>query len=138
MSAIPVLQDELNRKTFEALEWLFVALDHAKITPHQFGTGIDAVFRATAGLVNADNMQLMTEADGSAPRALPVERRVFVRGDNVTRLMRRVGGDTVEITIFHHGVPNKTRTIELDTPAQARDRVVAAAATLLANGFEEL
>lgn len=63
MTAVPVLQDEINRKALDTLMWLTLALDQRKITPDQFSTGVDSLFMAVSGLVSdADWMQLIGEA----------------------------------------------------------------------------
>lgn len=63
MSAVPVLQDEVNRKAIDTLTWLTLAVHHEKITAEQFSTGVDTLFMALSGLVtDPDWMQLIGEA----------------------------------------------------------------------------
>lgn len=60
---VPVLQDEINRKAFETIAWLTLAVTQGKITPEQFSTGIDALFMATSGLVtDRDYIIMISEA----------------------------------------------------------------------------
>lgn len=61
--SVPILQDEINRKSFETIAWLTLAVTNGKITPEQFSTGIDALFMATSGLVtDRDYIHMITEA----------------------------------------------------------------------------
>lgn len=63
MSAVPVLQDEINRKAIDTLSWLTLAIHHGRISAEQYSTGVDALFMAVSGLVtDPDWMQLIGEA----------------------------------------------------------------------------
>jgi hypothetical protein len=63
MTGVPVLQDEVNRKAFDALSYLTTAVHHGKITPEQFSTGIDVLFMAVSGLVtDPDFIHIISEA----------------------------------------------------------------------------
>jgi len=63
MTGVPVLQDEVNRKAFEALSYLTTAVHHGKITPEQFSTGVDVLFMAVSGLVtDPDFIHIISEA----------------------------------------------------------------------------
>ncbi len=63
MSGVPDLQSEINRKAFETISWLTLAVTQKKITPAQFSTGIDALFMAVSGLVtDKDFIVMITEA----------------------------------------------------------------------------
>lgn len=52
VSEVPVLQDEVNRKAFEALDNLVVRREAGKITDAQFAVGIEVLFDALSGLVS--------------------------------------------------------------------------------------
>jgi hypothetical protein len=63
MSGVPVLQDEVNRKAYDALSYLTMAVTHKKITPEQFSTGVDVLFMAVSGLVSdRDFIHIIGEA----------------------------------------------------------------------------
>jgi len=63
MSGVPILQDEVNRKAYEALSYLTMAVTHKKITPEQFSTGVDVLFMAVSGLVtDPDFIHIIGEA----------------------------------------------------------------------------
>jgi hypothetical protein len=65
MTGVPILQDEVNRKAFDALSYLTTAVHHGKITPEQFSTGIDVLFMAVSGLVtDPDFIYIISEAQG--------------------------------------------------------------------------
>jgi hypothetical protein len=66
---VPVLQDEINRKAFETIAWLTLAVTSGKISPEQFSTGIDSLFMATSGLVtDRDYIIMITEAQSLIER----------------------------------------------------------------------
>ena len=54
MSELPTLQEELNRKTHEAMGWLVKSFLEYKIDALQLSVAMDALFMATAGLVRGD------------------------------------------------------------------------------------
>lgn len=63
MSGVPILQDEIDRKAFESLSYLTMAVTHKKITPEQFSTGVDVLFMAVSGLVkDRDFIHMISEA----------------------------------------------------------------------------
>lgn len=63
MSGVPDLQSEVNRKAFDTLSWLTLAVTDKRITPDQFSTGVDALFMAVSGLVSdRDFIYMITEA----------------------------------------------------------------------------
>lgn len=63
MSGVPDLQSEVNRKAFDTLSWLTLAVSAKRISPDQFSTGVDALFMAVSGLVSdRDFIYMITEA----------------------------------------------------------------------------
>jgi hypothetical protein len=63
MSGVPILQEEIDRKALETLEYLTMAVTHGKITPEQFSTGVDVLFMAVNGLVkDRDFIHMIGEA----------------------------------------------------------------------------
>lgn len=56
------LRSELNRKTFETLDWLIRAVTRGDLTREQFSTGIDTLFMAVNGLVDKEFVHILTEA----------------------------------------------------------------------------
>ena len=137
MSALPSLQDELNRKAFQTMEWLTNAFDKAKISDAQFGTGIDALFMATSGLVDGEILTLVTQASTLASPVPEPVRRHFILGGTIISLTWRVDDAMVAIVKRQNGLRNE-QVLETATPAQARDRVQTLAQRLLARGFEEV
>jgi hypothetical protein len=71
------VRDELNRKTFETLEWLFAAIENGKMTEDQFSVAIDALFMAVSGLVDSDFINIITNAQKTY--AKHVWKRTFVK-----------------------------------------------------------
>lgn len=137
MSALPSVQDELNRKAFQTMEWLTNAFDKAKISDAQLSTGIDALFMATSGLVDGEILALVTQASTLASSAPEQVRRHFIMAGTIISLTWRVDDSMVTIVKRQNGSRHE-QVLETGTPAQARVRVHSLAKALLARGFEEM
>ena len=137
MSALPSLQDELNRKAFQTMEWLSNASDKAKISEAQFSTGVDALFMATSGLVDAGILALVSQASQIAGKGSAEVKRHFIKGDTIVTLCWVWDDAQVTVTKRQNGARQKQQ-VSADSPAQARGRFNTMAQALLARGFEEL
>ena len=137
MSALPSLQDELNRKAFQSMEWLTNAFDKGKVSEAQFSTGVDVLFMATSGLVDGEILTLVTQASTLARQVPEQVRRHFIMDGTIISLTWRVDDAMVTIVKRQNGLRNE-QVLETATPAQARDRVQTLAQRLLARGFEEV
>ena len=135
---VPQLRDELNRKSFETVEWLFTALDGGRITKEQFSTGIDALFMAVNGLANADVTELMTEADYQLRNEVVEVRRAFMSGSTVVSMRWTVGETTVSVTTYRNGLYYKRATKPYETAKAARAALDQFETALIAKGYLKL
>jgi hypothetical protein len=138
MSAIPDLKDEITRKSMEAISYLITASHAGRITPHQFATGIDALWMAVAGLIDEDIIDLITAGGNEAPKSAPVEKRVFVDRFRMVVVDRVVGDDTVYLKSYVNGELMDAKHRENTDAAKARDAMRDIAAKLLAAGYTEI
>lgn len=60
--ALPTLKDELDRKTFETIEYLVGAVHKGRMTQAQVSASLDALFMAVSGLVDNDFINIITSA----------------------------------------------------------------------------
>lgn len=94
MSDVPTLQDELNRKTLEAIEKLALDRDSGRITEAQYAYGVDIVWTTTAGLVDKDLMLMMELAQVKQPGPSFMTREFYMGGK----------GHLAKITNTHKGL----------------------------------
>ena len=59
----PTLKDEINRKCFEAMDYLIARFANGQITVDQFDTGVDVVWMCCSGLVSEGLVDLVTLTD---------------------------------------------------------------------------
>lgn len=59
---VPTMQEELERKTIEAIEDLLMGHENGRITEAQLDTGMTAIWTTVSGLVGRDMMDLISEA----------------------------------------------------------------------------
>lgn len=135
---LPSLRDELDRKTFETVEWLVVSLKNKSISEAQFKTAIDAVFMAVAGLASRDFVDLVTSVS-MAEKYTPAQlRRVLVKGTTATRFVWAYGDLKVTCDKLEEGRPVKELHFEGDTPAQCIAWIDDMADRLKKAGWAEL
>lgn len=76
------LREELNRKTFETLDWLVLGVDCGRITQDQFSVAIDAMFMALSGLVESPFVEIVTEAQKQCSDGKFKVKRLFHHPDS--------------------------------------------------------
>lgn len=136
-NGVPNLKDELNRKTFDTIEWLFDSVRGGKLSHQQFSTGVDAVFMAVNGLVGDSILEIVTAADEIAGKKPAVERRAFARQGTVVVVSWEVGA--YEYTYKAIGaVARKVKTVECAAPLAACIGMSSLCNKLLTDGWEEL
>lgn len=138
MSAVPTLKEELDRKAFETVEWLFSGIDKGKLTPAQFSTGIDVLFMAVNGLVAEGVADLITAGDEAARHEQPTVRQTLIKGNRVIAITWLVGNELVEIVGYESGKETTRQDKIYDTPKQACAAMKAAADKLVAAGYLKL
>lgn len=78
----PTVGEELNRKTFETMEWLFTGVEKGRLTEQEFSTGIDTLFMAVSGLVGNEFMDMFTAADHECKTVKRAQKRHFHAPDS--------------------------------------------------------
>lgn len=139
MSALPTLQEELDRKVFDTLEWIAHAQASGRISDAQASTAVDVVFRTTSGLVKDDGQFIaiithMSDMYKGAPRLT----RIFVNNDRVAKVEWEIGTSVIETTVYMHGVATSSKITECDTPAEAKQAGEAIIAKLQKLGFTKI
>jgi hypothetical protein len=138
-SELPTLQEEVDRKAFETLEWLTHSVAQGRISAHQFSTGVDVLFMTVSGLLRKDFIELISEAQALCPDA-PLElKRVFSRAPgfrnaSLLRVTWTVGEDRV-LMGEAHGTP---RYMNFDTAREARDFFNGVGEKLAPKGYKEV
>lgn len=136
-NGLPTVREELNRKCFETLEWLYSRVETGQLSPQQFSTGIDAVWSTAAGLVDSSILEVVTTAQAIAGKEPATLRRVFHKGGRTALAQWIVGQEC--ITLTEHGpAGKKEKTLNTDTPVQASQALDKLADKLVQAGWEEL
>jgi len=138
MSEVPTIRDELNRKSFEALEWLAVDFDHGKLTRAQYAAGLEALFMTVAGLVDEEIFKLITEASKIAGTPPHTERRILVKNNTVVLLTWHGGCQEFHIEVVENGVTKTSMSQHRDTPVLAREAMKNYVKVVLESGYREL
>lgn len=138
MSAVPVLQDELDRKVFETLEWLLDGFEGGKLTSDQVSIGADAVFKATAGLTNRENFQIVSEMSSQFPNSRVDTNTILATADN-TFIIRWVPGDDSFMVIpCNRGVWGMAKSVDCADIAEARKKMDALIVSLQKKGYMDI
>jgi hypothetical protein len=131
---LPTLQEEIDRKSFEALEWLTYAVSQGRMTPHQFSTGIDVLFMTVSGLLKKDFIDLISEAQALCPTEPLEMKRSFSDGSALTTVTWTVGAERVWMGRFG----GKRAVREFDTAKEAQDWFASVGKALEAKGLKEI
>lgn len=135
---VPVLQDEVNRKAFTTMEWLFSALNSGNMTARQFSTGVNALFMATSGLVDDGMMALMGEASAVADDTPETFKVCLLNGAVTVSLEWCAGVDGFKLVQRANGVVTASRQISAASPNESLQKMRTLAAKLTSSGFQEL
>jgi hypothetical protein len=136
---LPTLQEEIDRKAFETLEWLTHSVAQGRITAHQFSTGVDVLFMAVSGLLRKDFIELVSEAQALCPTSAIELKRVFSRAPgfrnaSLLRVAWTAGEDRV-LMGEAHGAP---RVMNFDTAREAQDFFNGVGEKLTPKGYKEV
>ncbi|MPQ56367.1 hypothetical protein [Duganella sp. FT27W] len=138
MSNLPTLKEELDRKSFATVEWLYSSLERGRITPAQFSTGLDALFMAVSGITDDGVVDLITAGSGAAAKEVARVRRILVKGALTVLIDWKVADESVTVAKYSAGAQIGSEVKTLATPAAAREAMNAMVQKLLAMKFEEL
>lgn len=137
-SGVPVLQDEINRKAFETMDWLVGSLVGGRMSARQFSTGVDALFMGVAGLVGRDIMEMMSMATYRADSSAQAEKVFLVKGDAVMRLMWMVGEREVWQEVFRNASSIASKSHIFADSAAARDGLQKLTERMVSAGYVAL
>ncbi|WKZ86277.1 hypothetical protein N5B55_04825 [Ralstonia pickettii] len=135
---MPTVQEELDRKTFETLEWLFSAVQLGKMTPDQFSTGVDTLFMAVSGLLGKDFIDLITAAQQECSDTKPLMKRVFVKGNEILAVEWPVGTTKLTVSKRVNGLACGHVVKEWDHTRGAKNAFAELCASVQNKGYQEL
>ncbi len=138
---LPTLREELDRKTFETLNWMITG--HAKgiLTADQLSMGVDTLFMAVSGLVDKDFIGIITSTQDMVKGnpAMPV-RRVFrsTAQDATVIFVWKPGSFGIGMQRYEGSTLVADTGKEFPEREQARDYVLKVHEALGKKGFIEL
>lgn len=138
VNPLPTLREELDRKAFEAIDWLATSFDQGKLTNAQYAAGLEALFMAVSGLVDEDIVDLISTASGIAGASLSLEKRHFVKGNVLVSLTWAGGQEEFHVVIVEDGIAKISKQRQFNTAKEARAGFNGHAEKLLAMGYNEL
>jgi hypothetical protein len=137
-ASVPTLSEELNRKTFETVDWLCHAHDAGSISDAQFSTGMDAVWMVASGLVDNSFVDIVTETSRITRGITHRLRRHFINGSIVVSVSWTAGEYRWEYRQRVHGADKDSGVKEAVNPRAAREQMEKFCQKLRAAGYEEL
>jgi hypothetical protein len=140
INTVPSVKDEVNRKAFATMEWLFASHQRGDMDARQFNTGVDSLFMATSGLVDEEMMGLMHAAGQLVDSSLPIVKRHFFKSGKVLTLLWGSGQSTwtATETFSDPDTGGKTRIKTESSAEAAKEKLDQMALMLLMRGYEEL
>lgn len=138
MNDMPTIREELDRKSYETIEWLATSLKRGKLTEQQFAVGIESVFMTVSGLVDEQVIEVITEASRVASNVSGDLKRNFVLENVVVTLYWRTDEDYFAMTKLMDGSPISVDFVSGDTPEMALKRMQYLAEKLVSKGYREL
>jgi hypothetical protein len=131
---VPTLQDEIDRKSFETLEWLTHSVSQGRITADQFSVGVDVLFMTASGLLKKDFIDLITAAQELCPKEPLILKRYFSDGHALV-VEWTVGTDRVSMGRVSTGA----KAVKgFDTSREAKEWFQAIGGTLESKGYKEI
>lgn len=139
LMGLPSLKEELDRKVFDTIEWLFTGLNNGMLSEEQFSTGIDTLFMAAAGLVDEGFVQLITEAQ-SMSASKHSKRRLFhaPSEDEIVVVSWSPGQDKVIISKHVCGCAISGKTVDFVSPKDAAEYMRTVGSQMEDMGWIEL
>lgn len=136
----PTLREELDRKTFETLNWLITGQAKGILTDDQLSMGVDTLFMAVSGLVDEDFIRIITEAQGSAETTKGGVKRVFrhKESDTTVVFVWLPGQFSFKMTRYSGHMVLEEKDSTFKEREHARDYVLGVHGVLCKKGFIEL
>lgn len=134
------LREELDRKTFETLDWLVSGVNAGKVTEAEFSVAIDAIFMALSGLVDSPFIEIVTEAQKQCHAGYRRVERFFHHEDKaeIIKLSRLPGEPATSLFKLVMGQSTAGKRFEFDTSKEALEWVNKTANGLTEKGWIEL
>lgn len=121
MSDLPTTRDELDRKTFDTIEWLLASYDKNCISATQLRTGVDSVFSAISGMVSESIFELVSAASVDVAGAQDCVKRVILGKVETYILKWLVGESSFSISAFKDRVEIKKIEQCCETATEAKN-----------------
>ncbi|MFW6855293.1 hypothetical protein ACODYM_28800 [Burkholderia gladioli] len=139
---LPTIQEELDRKSIETLEWLITSRDNGRISSQQLKTGLDALFMTVSGLTPEDFTTLVTEASMmlDRPASVVVQKAVFFDPDKLVhfRVLWSVDTSIVEVEKSSAGQPEVRKRTDCGTSRDAMGKFAATVSFFRSRSLVEL
>lgn len=139
---MPTLQEELDRKTLDAIERLIADYDNGTIAHRELRLATRTLFDAVSGLVNPGIIHLISEID-----KLPAEGRAsvvrrFAKGDKLAVIERSLSRPTISLTTVDivpgtYHLAQKSFSDEVGAFRASHDHFEQTCAKLIGKGFLE-
>lgn len=129
---VPTLQQEVDRKAYEALHSLLWRLEQGKITQAQFLTGVEVVHDTLNGLVSdSEFFRFVGELQKRGAPDANKDVSIHIEGKKLVIMWRRIGGE--ELLVIHATIDKMKRIalMEEDKPDLAATLKMKAASSVL-------
>lgn len=138
MSGIPTTREELDRKTYETLEWLIERREQGQISDDQFHTGVDATFNTVSGLVSEDIFRLVSEASTIVARRSTIHKKVFVMSGFTSVVNWKANTTTILHVICKNGEQVREMPKTYASAMETKSAFENSSKDYLKNGWTEL
>lgn len=140
---MPTLQEELNRKALDAVEFLLYRYQDGTITANELQVATGALFDTVAGLVDPGIIDIISETAKLRVEGKPVVIRKFVKDNKLALIERSLADASVQLSIYETapGFVQKTYKFneEMRPHQMAQGRFDGLSSSLVADkGFEEI
>jgi len=141
---MPSLQEELNRKSLDAIQRIIEDYDDGMITALELKTATRALFDAVAGLVDRGIIDIMSEVAKLRIEGKPVVVRRFVHENKLAVIERSLLDPSVVSTAYetnpgaHFSHRERSFNDELHPHRHAQDYFNGVCDKLIEKGFEEV
>ncbi len=140
-AALPTTREELNRKTFETVEWLTLRFEQAQITEDEFRVALNAVWMTAAGLVDREFLTLMGDVRAlidTEGKSVKTRHFIKVGSSDTLRIRWQVGTSDVAVDRQSDGLSFGGSVISRATPKEALELMNKIAERFLREGYREL
>lgn len=139
-AGVPDQREELSRKSFETMDWLYTQVQNGQLTKAQFQTGVNSLFMTCAGLVDQAFSHLIGEMSQDLRDVKAIEKRIFMRALSLVVVTRIAGESAWSVNGRVLGVAESGKSVlkATSSPKEAQDHMELFCTKLIASGYEEL